>query len=468
VRQLHVLGVSDDGDTLLLGTAKQGKVTHRLPLDSRLRQAIRGQLTAPGSDRAESVLSPKEIQARMRAGATPDEVAKVARVPVARVMPYFAPVEAERERIVEEARRAVLHRNRAPAPTQPLGDVVDARLREVAGLKDDSVAWTARRRADGAWVVRLTYSARGGQRRAEWLWRPLGRELSALDASATRLAAEGAPPKRKPVRRPAAKKAAPRKAAPRKAATRTGRAGPARKAAAAKPGRTAKAASARPAAAKAGTATRSRPATATKAAATRKPATAAKKAAPATATRKTAAATKAAATKAAAARKAAATKAAATKAAATKAAATKAAATKAAAAKKATARRAAAAAAAAPASPPRPPKPSGRTKVAAEPAVRPRVLEVVPDPTPDPPPMPMPMPMPVEPVSPAPAAAAVPPPPARRPGTRVPVPSWSDVLLGVTGPVAAAAGGTETADGADGAAGEPAPRTSSGSRRRRT
>lgn len=417
MRQLHVLGVSDDGDTLLLGTAKQGKVTHRLPLDSRLRQAVRGQLTAPGSDRAESVLSPKEIQARLRAGATPDEVAKIARVPVARVLPYFAPVEAERERIVEQARRAVLHRNRAPMPTQPLGDVVDARLREVVGLKDDSVAWTARRRPDGAWVVRLTYSARGGQRRAEWLWQPLGRELSALDASATRLAAEVTAPKRKPVRRPAAAK---------KAASAT----KARKPAAAKTRRTAKA----------GAAVRSRPASTTKAPAVRKPAAAPKRAA----ATKTATTTKAAATRAAT-RKAAASKAAP--------------AARKAAASKATPRRAAAVARPAPP----PVKASRRPKAAADPIARPRVLEVVPDPTPEP----IAMPEPVEQVT-APAAAAVPPPPARRPGTRVPVPSWSDVLLGVTGPVAAAAGGAEAPDAAADTTGEPAPRSSSGGRRRRT
>ena len=375
MRQLHVLGVSDDGDTLLLGTSAKGKVTHRVALDARLRQAVRGQLTAPGSDRAESVLSPKEMQARLRAGASPDEVAKIARVPVARVLPYFAPVEAERERIVEEARRAVLHRNRAPQPTQPLGEVVDARLREVAGLKDDSVAWTARRRADGAWVVRLTYGARGGQRRAEWLWQPLSRELTALDSSATRLAAEaGAAPKRKPVRRPAAKKAA-----------------PVRKAGVKKPAATRKAAA-------------------------KKPAAAAKKpAAPKPAAKRPAATKKVAK----------------------------------AVPKKAAARRTAAPARVAPPTPlPRPAKATRRPKPA--PAARARVLEVVPDP------------IPVEPAPPpvAAVAVAVEPKPARRAGARVPVPSWSDVLLGVTRePERAEPTGDDD---------EAAPRTSTGGRRRRT
>jgi hypothetical protein len=411
VRQLHVLGVSDEGDTLLLGTSATGKVTHRLPLDGRLRLAIRGQLTAPGSDRAESVLSPKEIQARLRAGATPDEVAKVARIPVARIMPYFAPVEAERERIVEEARRALLHRNRAPQSTQPLGEVVDGRLREVAGLKDDSIAWTARRRADGAWVVRLSYSARGGQRRAEWLWQPLSRELSALDVSATRLAAEGAAPKRKPVRRPAAAKAGSSKAGSTKAG--------AKKAGAKKAG-----------AKKAG----AKKASASRPAARKKSAAAAKKATRTAVTPKPAAA--------AAAKKSAAPKPAAAKA------------TRASVAKKAANARKAAV------TPKR--QPARKPAATPKPAARPRVLEVVPDPIPieDA----TPVSVPVTPVAVAPAPT---PKPARRPGTRVPVPSWSDVLRGVTG-TAAAAGDSAPAEPSPADDEVAAPRSSSGGRRRRT
>ena len=70
MRELHVLGVSEDGATLLLGTSKNAtKPTHRIPLDEKLRTAARGQLAPFGSDRAESGLSPKDMQARLREGA---------------------------------------------------------------------------------------------------------------------------------------------------------------------------------------------------------------------------------------------------------------------------------------------------------------------------------------------------------------------------------------------------------------
>lgn len=248
MRQLHVLGVSDDGQALLLGPTA-GKASHRLPLDEKLRAAVRGQLSAVGVERAEAALTPKEMQARMREGATPEEVAKEAQVPVARVLPYAAPVIAERERIVEQARGSVLHRSRGPNGQRPLGEVVDAHLGETAGLKPESVEWTARRRRDGAWVVLLSYAGRGGRRSASWLWRAAERDLTALDTSASRLAAEEtAGPKRRPAAKRVAtaskraagsratKKAARRPAAKKAAkATRAAPARPARKASPAAP-----------------------------------------------------------------------------------------------------------------------------------------------------------------------------------------------------------------------------------------
>lgn len=217
MRQLQVVGVSDDGEALLLGQGS-GKPSHRLRLDDKLRAAVRGQLAPVGAERrTESALSPKDMQARLREGASPDEVAKEAGIPVARVLPYAAPVIAERERIVEQARAAMLHRTRGPNGERPLGELVDGHLSDTTGLKAESVEWSARRRRDGAWVVLLAYVARGGRRTASWLWRPLERDLTALDASATRLAAEETST---PRRRTAAKKATKSVAKPAKKAAR--------------------------------------------------------------------------------------------------------------------------------------------------------------------------------------------------------------------------------------------------------
>lgn len=375
MRQLHVLGVSDDGQALLLGPSA-GKASHRLLLDEKLRAAVRGQLSAVGVERAESALTPKEIQARMREGATPEEVAKEAQVPVARVLPYAAPVIAERERIVEQARGSVLRRSRGPHGLRPLGELVDAHLGDTAGLKPETVEWTARRRRDGAWVVLLSYAARGGRRAASWLWRPVERDLTALDTSASRLAAEeSASPRRKPAARRAVAPRPAKRAAGTRATKKAARRPAARKAADKAPVR-------RPSA--------PRPKAAAKPASRRK---AAPKPAP-----RPAAVTKAPARKVAAPKPAPAAKAKA---------------------KKAVKKPAPAAKKAV--------KKPARKKLAA--------VKVVPDPVVTETPTPIVVIRPQTQPEPQPSPEAEPEPAvARRAGQRVPLPSWSDVLLGVAPP----------------------------------
>jgi hypothetical protein len=221
VRQLTVVAVSDDGTQVLLAaTADATKPTHSVAIDDRLAAAIRGELdTGP---RRESALSPKEIQARLRAGDTPKQVAKAANIPVSRVLRFFGPVASERDRILTQAQATTMRRTRAPAATLPLAEAVEQRFATTAGLRRESVGWSAKRREDGAWVVALTYTAKGGRRSASWLWQPAQHDLTALDANATRIALEQAPPPRRSTASSSATGSPRRRAAVRKPRSKRG------------------------------------------------------------------------------------------------------------------------------------------------------------------------------------------------------------------------------------------------------
>jgi hypothetical protein len=235
-RDLEVWAVSDDGEYVLLATSEDAnRATHQLRIDSRLEAAVRGDLADDDEERRESELSPKEIQARLRAGDTIEDVAKAARVALPRIERYAGPVISERDRIVDQARAAVLQRPRGPEGEIPLGRMVERRLAETVGLRSETVAWSARRRDDGAWVVAVSYTARGGSRTAEWLWQPGTRELSSVNALGTRLGADdgSAPKRRRPLAAPAptvAKSPAPARSAPARPPAAK-RVAPARKAA---------------------------------------------------------------------------------------------------------------------------------------------------------------------------------------------------------------------------------------------
>jgi hypothetical protein len=215
VRRLEVVAVSDDGTYVLLASDGAGRPTHSVRIDGRLHAALRGKLDDSG--RRESELSPKEIQARLRAGESAEQIAKLAKVPVARVNRYAGPVISERDRIIEQARATALRRPRGPQQRTPLGEVVTARLAATVGLRPETVSWTAQRREDGGWVVNLSYAARGGTRTASWLWQPTDRVLTSLNNLATRLGAEDppAPPRRATATKRAAKRAPAKRAAKR-------------------------------------------------------------------------------------------------------------------------------------------------------------------------------------------------------------------------------------------------------------
>ncbi|WP_322752052.1 septation protein SepH [Frankia sp. Cas3] len=182
MRELRAVALSEDGGYLVLADTAGGPDAEkfRVPVDDRLRSALRG--ARRSEVRQESALTPREIQARLRAGETTAEVARVAGIPVERVERYEGPVLAERARVVQEARAALLPKDPGGAPGRPLGEVVDARL--MAAQDDpDGAQWDAWRRVDGIWLVQLTSESRC----ARWTWDPVVRRVRPHDDAARAL-----------------------------------------------------------------------------------------------------------------------------------------------------------------------------------------------------------------------------------------------------------------------------------------
>jgi len=164
---LRLTGVSEDGRKLVLES--DAKVDFTVDVDDRLRAAVAGQWPAPETDQAgtgqlerqmESTLRPRDIQARIRAGETPESVAQVAGTSVDKVMPYAAPVLAEREHVAQRAQRASIRRRlvEGGAPSaRTLGDAVGSHLRS-RNVDPDTVAWDAWRREDGRWTLTGSYT----------------------------------------------------------------------------------------------------------------------------------------------------------------------------------------------------------------------------------------------------------------------------------------------------------------------
>lgn len=193
MRELHVVALSDDGRSVLLATSRDARTGgFRVKIDDRLAAALRGELARPGEAAVrDTSVSPKEIQYRMRAGESAEQIAAAAGVPVARVERFAGPVLAERERIIDQARAASLSRGRLGPSRLSLGDAVAAALASTPSLRADSVTWAARRLDSGHWLVQLSYVARARARAASWVLDPSTRSLAATDPASAALGHAG-------------------------------------------------------------------------------------------------------------------------------------------------------------------------------------------------------------------------------------------------------------------------------------
>ncbi|MET7653126.1 MULTISPECIES: septation protein SepH [unclassified Streptomyces] len=186
--ELRVVAVSNDGTRLVLKAADSTEYT--LPIDERLRAAVRGDRPRLGQIEieVESHLRPRDIQARIRAGATAEEVAQMAGIPVDRVRRFEGPVLAERAFMAERARKTPVRRPGENAGPQ-LGEAVQERL-VLRGADKDTVQWDSWRRDDGTWEVLLVYLVAGEPHSASWTYDPPRRLVQAVDDEARSLIGE--------------------------------------------------------------------------------------------------------------------------------------------------------------------------------------------------------------------------------------------------------------------------------------
>jgi hypothetical protein len=188
MRALRVIGLEDDGKTVILEDPDRGE-RFALPADERLRAAARGDLTRLGQIEieVESQMRPREIQARTRAGESVAQVAAAAGIPAHRVERYAYPVLLERSRTAELAQRA--HPVREDGPdVQTLGEVV-AHSFGLRGQEYADVSWDSWRGEDGRWVVQLHWTAGRSDNLAHWAFHPgaQGGTVTALDDGAMEL-----------------------------------------------------------------------------------------------------------------------------------------------------------------------------------------------------------------------------------------------------------------------------------------
>lgn len=159
---LQFVAFSDDGKVIILQTPNGEWI--EVPIAGDHAAAAHARVEQPAVEIGE--LTPREIQARIRAGATPEQLAAQSGAALERIMMFAPPILLERKHVAERASQSVVRR---ATGSGVLADVVKARL-EPLGVDVLALSWDSLRREDGRWTVILAYPTAEGPRVATWLF----------------------------------------------------------------------------------------------------------------------------------------------------------------------------------------------------------------------------------------------------------------------------------------------------------
>jgi len=190
MRELKAVGLDTEGKYLICEGGDPAE-RFKVAADDRLRDALRGEAAPPEQPHLDievtNMLSPKEIQARIRAGASVEQVAAASGSDVARIRRFAHPVLLERCRAAELATAA--HPVLADGPAvMTLLETVSAAL-VARGLHPDELNRDAWRNEDNRWTVQLAWKVGRSDNLAHFFFTPgaHGGTVTAIDDAANEL-----------------------------------------------------------------------------------------------------------------------------------------------------------------------------------------------------------------------------------------------------------------------------------------
>jgi DUF3071 family protein len=190
MRELKMVGLDADGKHIIC-EIDEPEERFKLAADEQLRAALHGDPVPPEQPQLDiqvtNMLSPKDIQAKIRAGASVEQVAAASGSDASRIRRFAHPVLLERARAAELATAA--HPVLADGPSvltllETVGAAFVAR-----GLNPDRLSWDAWRNEDSRWTVQLAWKVGRSDNIAHFCFAPgaHGGTVTAVDDAASEL-----------------------------------------------------------------------------------------------------------------------------------------------------------------------------------------------------------------------------------------------------------------------------------------
>jgi len=176
-KKLTFGALSDDGTKFVLQDENGNEFA--LDLDEKTREAARTWQKRPKASHhdRDHELSVAEIQARIRAGISAADLAKVSSIPLERIRRFEPPVMQERYWISMRAKETEIRRAHGSAT---FNEIVQTRILHGGGDME-STKWDAWRREDGRWNIAVSFLGKKGETEAHWAYDPDVSTIAPLD-----------------------------------------------------------------------------------------------------------------------------------------------------------------------------------------------------------------------------------------------------------------------------------------------
>ena len=188
--ELRLQGKNNEGTHLTL--VDNDGAEFSLRISDTLRATVNQQrLAAVPSMDAETTVSVKEIQRRLRAGDAPEVIAREGNTTVDKVARFSGPILQEREYILSQARTARLRKDATRLDISFLDAVIGKLVPR--GVDADDLSWNTWRLPDATWHIELHYPNRDGNGIATWNFDTSRRTINPTDDNGAWLIGEEAP-----------------------------------------------------------------------------------------------------------------------------------------------------------------------------------------------------------------------------------------------------------------------------------
>ena len=183
---MRELTVTDVDGATLIATDPEGN-EFRIPVDETSLRRLRHTRASEEGPR----VSPKDIQAHLRAGLSNEEISALTGATLDLIQRFETPVLAEREFIISSA-LSVPTQTTVETETGNLstafGTVITQRLHSLGATSERWATW---KEETGSWIVKLEFTANSIEHDSRWSFEPRKRTLTPVNSDASTLSQKG-------------------------------------------------------------------------------------------------------------------------------------------------------------------------------------------------------------------------------------------------------------------------------------